>query len=243
MSDATEATILVVEDNRDLALGLRVNLAEQGYRVIVAHSVSEGLVAFRRAAPDLLILDLSLPDGDGLAMARRIRVENSDVLILMLTARSHRDAKLAGLRTGADDYVTKPFDLEELLARIDALLRRRRRSEAPTPESRAPMSDVMSGCITIGDIEMDFDARTLRRAKTELPISRIGFELLGCLVMRRGSVVQRAELLERVWGYDPDVATRTLDTHVFELRRLLEPDPSAPRYIKTVRGVGYRIDF
>ena len=235
-------TILIVEDNRDLALGLRVNLEEEGYRVIVADSLSEGFVAFRRAVPDLVVLDLSLPDGDGLAMARRLRDDGSDALVLVLTARSDRDTRIAGLRIGADDYVTKPFDLDELLARIDALLRRRSGDVVATRVSR-DVADAPLSRLRIGAVDVDFGARTVCHGDMELALSRIGFDLLGCLVARHGTVVSRAELLERVWGYDPGIATRTLDTHVFELRRLIEPDPAKPRHLRTVRGVGYRIDL
>jgi DNA-binding response OmpR family regulator len=229
------ARILVVEDNKDLALGLRVNLEERRYQVQVASSASEGLTRARGFRPDLMILDLGLPDGDGLGLIERLRAAGDNTLILVLTAKTRQDTKVLGLRLGADDYVTKPFDLEELFARIEVLLRRTRMSEAATTAFAEEV-------VAIGETEVDVRARVLRRNGKALEVSRIGFELLLALLRRRGAVVSRGELMREVWGYNEGVVSRTLDTHIFELRQLVEPDPSAPVHIRTVWRIGYRLE-
>jgi len=236
MIDATLARILVVEDNKDLALGLRVNLEERRYQVQVASTASEGLARLRVYRPDLMILDLGLPDGDGLGVIERLRGAGDNTLILVLTAKSRQDTKVLGLRIGADDYVTKPFDLEELVARVEVLLRRLR------PVEPQALPSIAEDVVMIGETEVDVRARVLRRNGESLVVSRIGFELLLALLRRRGAVVSRAELMREVWGYDESVVSRTLDTHIFELRQLVEPDPSAPVHIRTVWRIGYRLE-
>jgi DNA-binding response OmpR family regulator len=236
VSDASRGRILVVEDNRDLALGLRVNLEEHHYQVQVAATIADGVARIRQLRPDLVILDLSLPDGDGLDLIRRLRESGDTTLVLVLTAKTRQDAKVLGLRGGADDYVTKPFDLEELLARVEVLLRRLRPADGPTPEIR------LDGVIAVGDVEVDVQARAVRRSGDDLLVSRIGFDLLLTLLRHRGAVVSRAELMREVWGYGEGVVSRTLDTHIFELRQLIEPDPSAPVHIRTVWRIGYRLE-
>lgn len=236
MIHAARGRILVVEDNKDLALGLRVNLEEHGYQVSVAHSIADGLVRLRQTQPDLVILDLSLPDGDGLDLMRRLRAAGDATLILVLSAKTRQDVKVLGLRGGADDYVTKPFDLEELLARVEVLFRRTRASDTASAESM--LADTMA----IGDVDVDVRARVLRKRGDALEVSRIGFELLLSLLKRRGAVVSRAELMREVWGYGEGVVSRTLDTHIFELRQLIEPDPGAPVHIRTVWRIGYRLE-
>lgn len=233
---AARGRILVVEDHKDLALGLRVNLEEHGYQVYVAHTIADGLARLRQVRPDLVILDLSLPDGDGLDLMRRLRAGGDATLILVLTAKGRQDAKVLGLRGGADDYVTKPFDLEELLARVEVLFRRVR----PVEDSELPRAD--GGTVSIGEVEVDVPARAVRRRGEDVVVSRIGFDLLLALLRRRGAVVSRAELMRDVWGYGEDVVSRTLDTHIFELRRLIEPDPGSPSHIRTVWRIGYRLE-
>jgi DNA-binding response OmpR family regulator len=228
--------ILIVEDNKDLALGLRINLEAQGYQVHVTQTIADGLARLRQAQPDLVILDLSLPDGDGLDLMRRLRAAGDATLILVLTAKSRQDAKVLGLRGGADDYVTKPFDLEELLARVEVLFRRIRPTDDQAPRG------VLADRIPIGEVEVDVPARVIRRRGEDVVVSRIGFELLLALLRRRGAVVTRAELMREVWGYGEGVVSRTLDTHIFELRQLIEPDPSAPVHIRTVWRIGYRLE-
>jgi DNA-binding response OmpR family regulator len=236
MSDAVRGRILVVEDNKDLALGLRVNLEEHQYQVHVAATIADGAARLRQGRPDLVILDLALPDGDGLEFLRCLRAAGDATRVLVLTAKTRQDAKILGLRAGADDYVTKPFDLDELLARVDVLFRRLRPHDEPaTPQS---LDDI----IPIGDAEVDVRARAIRRNGEMLVVSRIGFELLLALLRQRGAVVGRAELMREVWGYGEGVVSRTLDTHIFELRQLIEPDPGKPTYIRTVWRIGYRLE-
>jgi DNA-binding response OmpR family regulator len=236
MIDDALARILVVEDNKDLALGLRVNLEERRYQVQVASTVSDGLTRVRGFRPDLMILDLGLPDGDGFGLIERLRGAGDNTLILVLTAKARQDTKITGLRLGADDYVTKPFDLEELFARVEVLLRRLR------PNDAAALAPIVGDVVLVGDTEVDVRARVLRRRGESLVVSRIGFDLLLALLRRRGAVVSRAELMRDVWGYGEGVVSRTLDTHIFELRQLVEPDPSAPVHIRTVWRIGYRLE-
>jgi DNA-binding response OmpR family regulator len=154
----------------------------------------------------------------------------------VLTARTQQEAKRLGLRLGADDYVTKPFDLEELLLRVEVLLRR------GPGAGLAEAGDSTSDHFEFGDVRVDVPARTVHRAGEAVALSRIGFDLLVALLRRRGSAVTRAELMQGVWGYGADVATRTLDTHIFEIRRLIEPNPGAPVHIRTVWRIGYRFE-
>ena len=229
------ARVLVIEDNKDLALGLRVNLQEHGYDVQIAHTIADGLARLRQFAPDVIVLDVALPDGDGLDFMRRLRAAHDHTLVMILTARSHRESKLLGLRLGADDYVTKPFDIDELLLRIEVLLRRSRPHEeraAHPPDERFSFSDV----------DVDVAARAVRRDGVLLPLSRVGFDLLVALLRQRGSVATRVDLMRDVLGYGQDVASRTLDTHIFELRKMIERDPSSPAHIRTVWRIGYRFE-
>ena len=230
---ATRGRIFIIEDNRSLALGLRVNLEDDGYEVFVAHTLADGLARLRQTRPQLLILDVALPDGDGLDFMQKLRASGDDTLILVLTAKTQHDVKLFGLRGGADDYVTKPFDLDELLVRVEVLLRRVRVADVAAP------LDIVT---TVGEVEIDTRARVLRRNGELLAVSRIGFELLVALLRRRGTVMTRAELMRKVWGYGKDVVSRTLDTHIFELRQLVEHDPTAPTCIRTVWRIGYRLE-
>ena len=220
--------ILVVEDNRDLAFGLRNNLEIEGYEVVVASNGVLALDAARRGGFDLVILDLMLPGLDGLRVLKALRAERQDVLVLVLTALGEESDKVRGLKMGADDYVTKPFGLLELLARVESLMRRMRPRAA---DER----------LRFGDIEIDPSSRSVERARREVSLAPKEFELLLALARARGKVVSRHDLLRRVWGYSDDVVSRTVDTHVAELRRKLEPEPAEPRHILTVRKAGYRL--
>ena len=222
------AHVLVIEDNPDLAYGLRNNLEIEGYRVSVAQEGRQGLTLAESTGPDLVILDLMLPGLDGFRVLRALRERDRATPVLILTARGEEGDKVRGLRLGADDYVTKPFGVLELLARVEALLRRTRRP-ASLPPAR------------FGDIDVDPAARTVQRAGVPVGLTPKEFDLLWELLEARGAAVSRAALMERIWGYQAEVLSRTADTHIAELRRKLELDPARPRYILTVRKVGYRL--
>lgn len=223
--------ILVVEDSPDLAFGLRNNLEIEGYEVEVATDGRKGLELARAQNPDLIILDLMLPEMDGFRVLRELRDEGRTMPVLVLTARGEEADKVRGLKLGADDYVTKPFGLLELLARVEALLRR-----------GAPEKTAENAVERVGDVEIDIGARTVQRGGQPVELAPREFDLLLALIRHRGMVVSRQQLLTEVWGHTGEVITRTVDTHVAELRRKLEPDPATPRYIVTVRKAGYRLD-
>jgi DNA-binding response OmpR family regulator len=220
--------ILVVEDDPDLGRGLRSNLEIEGHDVRV---VADGPAALAEAkgtpAPDLVVLDLMLPGLDGLKVLTELRKIDAATPVLILTAKQTEGDKVRGLRLGADDYVTKPFGLMELLARIEALLRR------SAPRCLAT--------IRFGDVEIDTGARTVTRAKEAVSLRPMEYDLLLALVKRRGAAASRLDLLREVWGYATAAETRTVDTHVFELRQKLEADPAHPRHLLTVWRVGYRL--
>jgi DNA-binding response OmpR family regulator len=221
-------SILVVDDERTLRETLAESLEEEGYVVFQATDGREAVEAFRRHHPDLILLDLMLPELSGVEVCRIIRAE-SGVPILMLTAKSAEIDKVVGLELGADDYVTKPFSFRELLARVRALLRR---SEA---QSRAAEPET----IELGAVKVDLAGRRLLRDGETLPVKPKAFDLLVFLLRNAGHVFTRDQLLERVWGYDYAGETRTVDVHVHWLRAQIEADPAEPVYLETVRGVGY----
>ena len=223
--------LLVIEDNADMAFGLRNNLEIEGYEVEVA---SDGKVGLERARtrPDLVVLDLMLPGLDGFRVLKALRREGLVMPVLILTARGEEADKVRGLKLGADDYVTKPFGVLELLARVEALLRRERPQAAQQTALKVER---------FGDVAVDLATRTVTRGGQPVELAPKEFDLLVALLRRRGAVVSRLELMREVWGYDDAVITRTIDTHVAELRRKLEADASAPRHILTVRKFGYRL--
>jgi len=222
--------ILVIEDNADLAFGLRNNLEIEGYEVRVAADGVSGLNEARSYGADLIILDLMLPGLDGYRVLKALRTEGVSAPVLILTARAEEADKVRGFRMGADDYVTKPFGVMELLARVEALLRRAGsgNKQADSPER-------------LGDVEIDRASRSVTRAKAPVELTPMEFDLLVALVRRRGAVASRIDLLQEVWGYGTGVVSRTVDTHVAELRRKIEEDPARPRHILTVRKAGYRV--
>jgi DNA-binding response OmpR family regulator len=223
--------ILVVEDNADLAFALTTALQSEGFDVVVAGTGPEGVEMARRREADLVILDLMLTGFDGYRVVRTLRDEGIEAPILILTARGEEADKVRGLRLGADDYVTKPFGAMELLARVDALLRRSRLSAAPPgPVER------------FGEVEVNRAARTVKRRGEPVALAPREFDLLIALMDRPGTVIGRGDLLGAVWGYQQDVSTRTVDIHVSELRAKLEPNPARPVHIITVRKAGYRFD-
>jgi two-component system, OmpR family, alkaline phosphatase synthesis response regulator PhoP len=227
------STILLVEDNTDIAFGLRNNLEIEGYSVEVAPDGHAGLVAARRLDPDLVILDLMLPGLDGYRVLKTLREEGRDVPVLILTAHGEEADKVRGFRFGADDYVTKPFGILELMARVAALLRRSSRGHAEAPAGPRD---------AFGAIEIEPAARIVRRQGIPVALTPMEFDLLLALVRRNGAVASRLDLLREVWGHSSAVLTRTIDTHIAELRRKLEDDPAAPRHILTVRKAGYRLE-
>jgi len=226
--------ILVVEDNADLAYGLRNNLEIEGHTVNVASDGRAGLESARSLDPDLMILDLMLPELDGYRVLQTLRSEGRDVPVLILTAKGEETDKVLGFRMGADDYVTKPFGLLELLARVEALLRRSGRNGNGTAQREAELE-------RFGPVEVDAGARSVTRDGLEVSLTPKEFDLLLALLRRRGAVASRLALMREVWGHQAAVASRTVDTHIAELRRKLEPEPSSPRHILTVHKAGYRL--
>lgn len=224
-------TILLVEDELTLAETLRYNLEREGYSVLTAADGVHGLELARREQPDLLIFDIMLPRLDGFSVCRILRQE-SDLPILMLTARQDEVDRIAGLELGADDYVAKPFSLGELLARVRAIMRRTDRQ----PVGNREVFDA-------GLLRVDTGSRRAWRAGAELTLSQKEFDLLTCLIRNRGMALSRDVLLERVWGYDFLGDSRTVDVHIRWLREKVEEDPGRPLYIQTVRGVGYRFEI
>ena len=225
--------VLVAEDDPDLALGLKNNLEIEGYDVRVARDGAEALAVALQWQPALLILDLVMPKIEGMRVLRELRERDSKVAVLILTARGEEADKVRGLKLGADDYVTKPFGLLELLARVESLLRRARGE--PAPEATTKL-------LHFGDVEVDPVARRVRKAGVEVALRPKEYDLLLELLRHRGEVRSRLDLMQTVWGYSSAVITRTVDTHMFELRRKLEADAARPRHIMTIRGIGYRLD-
>lgn len=222
------ARVLLVEDDPGLSLTLGDRLRSAGHEVVRSQ---DGERALRLAAldpvPDLILLDVMLPGIDGHEVCRRMRGRGIDVPILMLTARTEVADRVRGLREGADDYVAKPFDPDELLARIDALLRRAERRSSAGER------------VAFGDVEVDLRAHSVRRAGRPVALAALEFRLLRHLIAREGEVVTREELLRAVWGHLRPPNTRTVDVHVTWLRAKLEPDRAHPRHLRTVRGSGY----
>jgi DNA-binding response OmpR family regulator len=223
-------TILVVEDDATLRETLVDALEVEGFRIVAAADGRDALVRFRADKPDLVLLDLMLPELSGIEVCRIIRAE-SGVPIVMLTAKDSELDKVVGLELGADDYVTKPFSLRELSARIRALFRRSEQAAAP---------DAAGGnVVDLGRVQVDLAGHRLLRDGEAVAIKPKAFELLAFLLRHPGQAFTRDQLLERVWGYDYAGETRTVDVHVHWLRSTLEDDAAAPRFIHTVRGVGY----
>ena len=224
--------VLVVEDNANLAFGLTRSLESEGYDVEAAEDGIRGLELARTGNPDLVVLDLMLPGMDGYSILKKLRSEGKNVPVLILTARGEEADKVFGFRLGADDYVTKPFSLSELLARVQAILRR-----AKSADNRDGDGSVEE----FGDVSINTLARSVKRADADVALTPKEFDLLLALIRRRGAVASRLELLKEVWGHQAEVMTRTVDIHIAELRRKLEHDPSTPKHILTVWKAGYRL--
>jgi two-component system, OmpR family, response regulator RegX3 len=221
--------ILLVEDEESITAPLSEALSREGFDTSVAGSASAALELAKQVRPDLVLLDVMLPDGSGFDVARELR-RDSRVPIIMLTARGEEADRVAGLELGADDYVVKPFSARELVARVRAVLRRVAEASERRPE----------GAVVIGDVRLDADRRSTRLQGDELELSRKEFDLLRLLMENAGSVVTRERLIDEVWDTNWFGSTKTLDVHVSGLRKKLGDDSAAPRYIHTVRGVGFR---
>ena len=224
----TRRKILIIEDEKNMVEGLRFNLEARDYLVISAPDGETGLKRAAEELPDLVILDLMLPGINGYEVCKRLKETQADVPIVMLTAKSQEADIVTGLDLGADDYITKPFSVLELLARINALLRRSR-PDPPVPE-----------LIHIGDLEIDFKSYRASKQGRSLDLTPREFEILQYLLERKGEAVTRDELLQRVWGYESFPFTRTIDAHIATLRKKIEEKPDKPSLIVTVHGKGYK---
>jgi DNA-binding response OmpR family regulator len=221
--------ILIIEDETELISGLRLNLEFEAYEVISAEDGEAGLERALRDAPDLILLDIMLPKKDGLDVCREIRRQNVTTPIIMLTAKGEEVDKVVGLEIGADDYITKPFSLKELLARIKAQLRRGKQETTSVPS-----------VYRFNDIEIDFIHFKIRRDGKEFDLTSLEVEILKHLVAHRGEVVSRDDLLDKIWGHEKYPSTRTIDNHILKLRKKLERDPAKTKVIFSVYGEGYR---
>lgn len=221
-------TVLIIEDDPTMLRGLKDNFEFEGYRVHTAADGDLGLKSALSLQPDLIILDLMLPKVNGYELCRFLRQERLDTPIIMLTAKGHESDKVLGLKLGADDYVTKPFSIKELLARAEAMLRRRRKTGGSVHQ--------------FGDCRLDTEARTLTRAGQDVAMSPKEFELLSYLLAHPGKALSRDTIMTNVWGYDSMVTPRSIDRFINALRNKVESDPTEPRFIKTVREFGYKFD-
>jgi DNA-binding response OmpR family regulator len=227
--------VLIVEDEKHLADGLRYNLKLEGYEVDVASSAEQAysLLVDRQPPYDVIVLDVMLPGMDGFSLASQLRSQGHFVPILMLTARGQAEDVLRGFESGADDYLPKPFDLSVLIARINALLRRR-------DWFRKDLTRNNGSVVDVGNKRIDFEALELRSGEQTVQLTLMEAELLRYLIDHEGKIVSRSAILEEVWGLREDTDTRAIDNFIVRLRKYLEDEPSRPRHLLTVRGVGYR---
>lgn len=220
---------MIIEDEEELIKGLKLNLGLEGYDIIWSLDGEEGINKALKEAPDLILLDIMLPKKDGLEVCQELRRQNITTPIIMLTAKSEEVDKVVGLEIGADDYITKPFSIRELLARVKAHLRRGERKEKNVPS-----------IYRFNDVEIDFNHFKVRRKEREFDLTALEVEILKYFVSHRGEVVSREKLLDNVWGYEKYPSTRTIDNHILKLRKKLEEDPLKLKYIVSVYGEGYR---
>jgi DNA-binding response OmpR family regulator len=223
------ARVLVVDDEPSIQMAVRDELQFEGFTVEVAATGPEAVAVARATRPDVIILDLMLPGQNGFDVCRTLRSERPDLWIIMLTVRGQESDRVTGFESGADDYVTKPFSLRELVGRIKVGLRR---SSGRSPRRR----------LTFGDVDVDLEARRVLRAGRVVDLTPKEFDILALLVSRPGVAISRDDFLNEVWGHDVHVTHRNVDTHLSSLRRKIEADPDAPSFIVGVRGIGYRFD-
>jgi len=229
-SEVEDARLLIVEDDPEMGMGLEKFFDLKGYDVVRVTNGKEALRKMRHLpAYDIVLLDVMLPEKDGFEVLREAREAGVDSPVIMLTVKGKDEDKLRGFELGADDYVTKPFDAEELAARVQAVIRR----------SRAP-DDAADQVHSFGDVEVDLAARTAHRNGEAMDFTALEFEILDYFIQHRGRTVSRKQLLRDVWGISGDITTRTIDRHVASLRKKIEPDSADPTYIKTVYGIGYK---
>lgn len=228
-----EAKILVVDDEPTLSEVISYNLRQAGYLTVTAADADEALRIFKEEKPDLILLDVMLPQGSGFDVCRLIRQQGSNVPIIMLTARIAESDRVLGFELGADDYILKPFATRELIARVKALLRRSR-----TTSDEIPAAELLVSA-TLG-MTIDTDKRSVRINGNEVKLSRKEFEVLALMVTHPGRVFERSVLLERIWGGEAVVDERTVDVHIRWLREKIEPEPSKPAHLLTLRGIGYK---
>jgi DNA-binding response OmpR family regulator len=221
-------TILIVEDDSTMLRGLKDNFEYAGYTVITATDGESGLESAMNKSPDLIVLDIMLPKINGYEICRLVREKGVTTPIIMLTAKGQESDIILGLNLGADDYMTKPFSIKELLARANAFLRRRRQSELDVYE--------------FGDCTLDVTARTFTKAGKEIKLSPKEFKLLHYFLKRQGRALTRDEILNNVWGWDSFVTGRSIDRFVTSLRQKIEDDPSMPKYLHTIRQIGYKFE-
>jgi len=232
-NDNAGGRILLVEDEDSLAIGLAYNLSEEGYSVIIAPDGKQALEHIDSEQFDLVLLDIMLPYLDGFQVAQKIREQFPQMPILMLTARTAVKDRIRGLELGADDYLTKPFHLQELLLRIRGMLKRKRWYQSATTAS--PLYQ-------FGENEVNFENLTCRAGKKDMKLTAREAMFMRYLIDNRGRVISRKEILENVWNIDSEVETRTIDNFIVRLRKFFEPNPSQPLYIKSIRGIGYMFE-
>jgi two-component system alkaline phosphatase synthesis response regulator PhoP len=222
------AKLLIVEDDKDIALGLEEDLSRHGFQIETVGDGEKALVRGKETQWDLIILDIMLPKKDGFEICRELRASGINTPIIMLTAKTHEAEIIFGLELGADDYMTKPFSPRELRARIQALLRR--------------VSDDSQGIFKFGECEVDFDRGEVRLSDQAINLSALEYRLLEAFIRKRGRLLSRDQLIDAAWGPSVIVTERVVDTHILNLRKKIEPVPEKPRYILSVRGMGYRFE-
>lgn len=227
--------ILIVEDDASIALGLEGAISDEGYEARVARTGPDGYQLAKEWRPDLIVLDLMMPGMSGMEICKRLRDEGETVPIIMVTARAEEDDKVLGLELGANDYVTKPFSLRELLARVKAHLR-------PVEGGSNGRTASAAGLYRFGNVVVDCKRHEVRRNGAPQELTNREFRLLEYFIQHPGELISRDRLLEEIWGYNIFPSTRTVDNHILRLRKHIEPDPENPRYIKTIRGAGYLFD-